>query len=67
MLEIHYTQDGTNEDIKTYEAAKDFVAAQYKEVPDLQDNFKVKKVLIDGKELQLTDATIGGLFNELNQ
>lgn len=65
MLEIHYAVVGDEERVKNYPDAKSFISAQLLEVPDLQDNFKVKKVLLDGKELQLPEATIGGLFNYL--
>lgn len=66
MLEIHYSIGDSNEQVKTYEKASDFVAAQYKEVPDLQDNYLVIKALIDGKEVQLEESSIGGLFTYLN-
>ncbi|KAF1301264.1 MULTISPECIES: DUF4649 family protein [Enterococcus] len=67
MLEIHYIVSDHAESIKTYPKASDFVAAQYKEVPDLQDNYPVTKVLIDGKEVLLENKTIGGLFDYLNR
>ncbi|PAB01438.1 hypothetical protein AKL21_04470 [Enterococcus canintestini] len=67
MLEIHYSIAGSQEEVKKYDKASDFVGAQYKEVPDLQDNYQVTKVLLDGKEIDLDDKTIGGLFNYLNK
>ncbi len=67
MLEIHYIPIGDEETVKTYDKASDFVAAQYKEVPDLQDNYHVTKALVDGKEIELSDKTIGGLFAYLNK
>ncbi|MGX6979932.1 hypothetical protein ACWN8V_11930 [Vagococcus elongatus] len=68
MLEIHYfsSKNDTQETIKTYQTSSDFLAAQYLEVPDLQDYFAVSKVLLDGEELKLEDKTILGLFNFLN-
>lgn len=66
MLEIHYTVNNNAEYVKTYEKASDFVAAQYKEVPDLQDNYTIVKVLLDGNELSLKEKTVGGLFDYLN-
>ena len=65
MLEIHYSVDTSDELVKIYDKASDFVTAQYKEVPDLQDNFHVNKVVIDGKEIQLKEPSIGGLFTYL--
>lgn len=67
MLEIHYVVAGSKEEVKKYDKASDFVGAQYKEVPDLQDNYHVAKVLLAGKEIELDDKTIGGLFNYLNK
>lgn len=67
MLEIHYVAAGNQELVKTYEKASDFIAKQYLEVPDLQDDYKVTKVSLDGKDLELPEKTIGGLFNVLNQ
>ncbi|KAF1291198.1 hypothetical protein BAU14_11110 [Enterococcus sp. CU9D] len=67
MLEIHYIPIGDEETVATYDKASDFVAAQYKEVPDLQDNYRVTKALVDGKEIELSDKTIAGLFAYLNK
>ncbi|MGY3749194.1 hypothetical protein [Vagococcus acidifermentans] len=69
MLEIHYlvSKNDSQESVKTYEKAADFIAAQYLEVPDLQDYYIVTNVLLDGKPLQLEEQTISGLFNKLNQ
>lgn len=69
MLEIHYlvTSNDTTESVKTYEKAADFVAAQLREVPDLEDYFHVTEALVDGKKLVLDEPTIYGLFNKLNQ
>lgn len=69
MLEIHYSsaKTDTHENVKTYPKASDFVAAQYKEVPDLQDYYVVHSATIDGQAIDLADQTILGLFNYLNQ
>ncbi|MGC6769838.1 hypothetical protein ACYSNR_12490 [Enterococcus sp. LJL128] len=69
MLEIHYllTSNDTSENVKIYEKAADFVAAQQREVPDLEDYYKVTQVLLDNQELPLEEATIFGLFNTLNK
>ncbi len=69
MLEIHYlvSKNDSQESVKTYEKAADFIAAQYLEVPDLQDYYIVTNALLDGKPLQLEEQTISGLFNKLNQ
>lgn len=69
MLEIHYlvTSNDTTESVKTYEKVADFVAAQLREVPDLEDYFHVTEALVDGKKLELDEPTIYGLFNKLNQ
>ncbi|MBL1224325.1 hypothetical protein IW510_04400 [Enterococcus sp. BWR-S5] len=69
MLEIHYlvTKDDTVESVKKYEKAADFVAAQQREVPDLEDYFHVTEALVDGEKLTLDEPTIYGLFNKLNQ
>lgn len=69
MLEIHYlvTTSDTVGSVKKYEKAADFVAAQQREVPDLEDYFHVTEALVDGKKLELAEPTIYGLFNALNQ
>lgn len=66
MLVITYELNGAEKE-KTYPAANDFVAAQLKEVPDLPDYYHVVKATVDGKELELSDKTISGLFNYLNK
>lgn len=66
MLEIHYIPVGGAEKVKTYETANDFLAAQYLEVPELQDNSHVTKVLLDGQAVELQDKTVAGLFDYLN-
>ncbi|MGL4697985.1 hypothetical protein [Enterococcus larvae] len=69
MLEIHYlvTSSDTVESVKIYEKAADFVAAQQREVPDLEDYFHVTEASVDGKKLELKEPTIYGLFSKLNQ
>lgn len=67
MLEIHYIPVGGAEKVKTYETANAFLAAQYLEVPELQDNAHLVKALLDGQAIQLQDQTIAGLFNYFNQ
>lgn len=66
MLEIHYVIGG-NEVIKTYDSPELFIASQYREVPDLEDYYPIIKATVAGEEVQLTDKTIGGLFNDLNK
>lgn len=65
MLVITYELNDSEKE-KTYSSANDFVAAQLKEVPDLPDYYHVVRATIDGKEVDLTDKTISGLFNYLN-
>ncbi|MGM0213241.1 hypothetical protein [Enterococcus sp. AZ109] len=66
MLKINYR---INEQMnnKTYPAAKDFIAAQLKEVPDLPDYYHVDEAWLDDRKIELTDATIAGLYNYLAQ
>lgn len=64
MLEIVYTDGGEPEEI-TYDSAKDFVANQQLEVPDLEDYYVVVEATIDGKPVELTDKTVFGLYNLL--
>ena len=66
MLAITYELNGSQKE-KTYTNANDFVAAQLKEVPDLPDYYHVVKATVEGKEIDLTDKTISGLFNYLNK
>ncbi|MBO1308510.1 hypothetical protein JZO70_20215 [Enterococcus sp. 669A] len=64
MLKINYrTNEQTNQ--KTYPAAKDFIAAQLKEVPDLADYYHVDEAWLDDQKIELTDSTIAGLYNYL--
>lgn len=65
MLVITYELNDLEKE-KTYNSANDFIAAQLKEVPDLPDYYHVQKATVDGKEIDLTDKTISGLFNYLN-
>ena len=66
MFIIHYLNNGT-ESKKEYPSVSDFVGAQYREVPDLQDYFQVVSATVDGKEIELQDKTIGGLFAYLTK
>jgi len=66
MLVITYELNEAEKE-KTYNSASDFVAAQFKEVPDLPDYYHVIKATVDGKEISLEDKTISGLFNYLNK
>ena len=66
MLVITYELNDSKKE-KTYTAANDFVAAQVKEVPDLPDYYRMVSATVDGKELNLSDKTISGLFNYLNK
>jgi hypothetical protein len=67
MLEIHYSKDGKKEEVATYDKAADFLAAQYLEVPPFAEYYHVSKATIDGKEVELAENTINGLFNALNK
>ncbi|MCY9807432.1 hypothetical protein OXT66_07785 [Lentilactobacillus senioris] len=64
MLEIVYTDGGEPAEIN-YASAKDFVANQQLEVPDLEDYYVVVDAAVDGKPIELTDKTIFGLYNFL--
>lgn len=66
MLVITYELNDSEKE-KTYASANDFVAAQLKEVPDLPDYYHVVNATVDGKEINLDDKTISGLFNYLNK
>ena len=66
MLVITYELNEAEKE-KTYNSASDFVAAQFKEVPDLPAYYHVIKATVDGKEISLEDKTISGLFNYLNK
>lgn len=66
MLVITYELNDSEKE-KTYASTNDFVAAQLKEVPDLPDYYHVVKATVDGKEINLDDKTISGLFNYLNK
>lgn len=66
MLVITYELNDSEKE-KTYTSANDFVAAQLKEVPDLPDYYHVVNATVDGKEINLDDKTISGLFNYLNK
>lgn len=68
MLEIQYSRDGLHfDEVATYKNGEAFLAAQYLEVPAFEDYYKISKVTLDGKAISLEDATMGGLFNYLNQ
>lgn len=64
MLVIKYKNNGA-ESTKEYQKVEEFIGAQYREVPDLQDYFQIVSVSIDGKEIELTDKTVSGLFSYL--
>ncbi|MGF7436816.1 hypothetical protein [Lentilactobacillus senioris] len=64
MLEIVYTDGGEPAEI-SYASAKDFVANQQLEVPDLEDYYVVVDATINGKPIELEDKTILGLYNFL--
>lgn len=51
---------------KEYQSVDDFLQGQFLEVPMLPDHYRVTKVILDDKELQLNNPTIEGLFNLLN-
>lgn len=66
MLTIHYrSNEQTNQ--RSYQSAKDFLAAQLREVPDLPDYYHVDEAWLDDQKLSLTDSTIAGLYNYLAQ
>ncbi|MGX7351855.1 hypothetical protein RU97_GL001273 [Enterococcus canis] len=66
MLVIHYQVAGEAV-VKEYAKVGDFVGAQLREVPDLQDYYIVTEATVDGQPVALSDKTIGGLFNVLNK
>ncbi|MBV7389580.1 MULTISPECIES: hypothetical protein [Enterococcus] len=66
MLIIYYFIDDTVTK-KAYQNAADFIGAQLKEVPDLEDYYRIDKVILADQELTLKNKTIGGLFDHLNK
>ena len=66
MLVIQYVSGQTSAE-KVYQKATEFVANQQLEVPDFEDYVQIKQVTLDDKPLTLTDATMRGLYNYLNQ
>lgn len=66
MLVIQYVSGQTSAE-KVYQKAAEFVANQQLEVPDFEDYVQIKQVTLDDKPLTLTDATMRGLYNYLNQ
>ena len=67
MLKISYKPSTDSKEMKKeYETVNDFLQGQYLEVPPLQDHFVVTTVTLDGKEIEMPDQTISGLFNYFN-
>ena len=67
LLKITYQQPmSKGQTTKEYQSVDDFLQGQFLEVPMLPDHYRVTKVIFDGKELQLNNPTIEGLFNILN-
>lgn len=64
MLEITY-KNGSSSSKISYNSVEDFIANQRLETPDLEDYYEITSVTIDGKELQLSDSTILGLYKQL--
>ncbi|MHC9533561.1 hypothetical protein ACVQ8P_07205 [Dellaglioa sp. BT-FLS60] len=63
MLVIDYVH---GEDLQaTYKTAAAFVAMMQLEVPEFEDYYVITKVTEAGKEIELSDKTMGGLFNYL--
>ncbi|HHC8503843.1 TPA: hypothetical protein ACN287_000327 [Enterococcus faecium] len=68
MLKISYKPSTDSKEMKKeYETVNDFLQGQYLEVPPLQDHFVVTTVTLDGKEIEMPDQTISGLFNYFNK
>lgn len=68
MLKISYKPSTDSKEMKKeYETVNDFLQWQYLEVPPLQDHFVVTTVTLDGKEIEMPDQTISGLFNYFNK
>ncbi|EHO52726.1 hypothetical protein [Lentilactobacillus kisonensis] len=65
MLKITYEDGGATETIQ-YDSAKDFMANQRLEVPDLEDYYKIQNVTLDGKPIDLDDKTIIGLYKHFD-
>ncbi|WP_283679144.1 hypothetical protein [Lentilactobacillus sp. Marseille-Q4993] len=66
MLDIKYN-DGHSDHTISYKSPQDFVANQQLEVPDLEDYYEIKSATVDGKTVDLTDSTISGLYNLLEE
>ncbi len=64
MLVIQYRNAGQIQE-KTYRSANEFVSAQYREVPDLEDYYEIIAVTLDGKAIEVPGKTIGDLFSVL--
>ncbi|WP_409021892.1 hypothetical protein ACE83Q_06315 [Dellaglioa sp. P0083] len=63
MLVINYIH---GEELQaTYKTAAAFVAMMELEVPEFEDYYEITKVIEAGKEIELSDKTMGGLFNLL--
>ncbi|WP_335621931.1 hypothetical protein [Lentilactobacillus curieae] len=65
MLEITY-KDGSSTSKITYNSVDDFIANQRLETPDLEDYYEIENATIDGKEVDLSDKTIMGLYKQLS-
>ncbi|MFV8211421.1 hypothetical protein ACMZ62_04685 [Streptococcus pluranimalium] len=69
MLNISfYRSDQGHPEMKEYASADHFVTAQLREVPDLQDFYKIISVSLEGKDLSdFQGKTIGQLFDYLDR
>ncbi|MDK1728526.1 hypothetical protein [Dellaglioa algida] len=63
MLVINYVHG--KELQATYKTAAAFVAMMELEVPEFEDYYEITKVTEDGTEIDISDKTMGGLFNYL--
>lgn len=67
MLEITYkTAQEANPEVKIFDNYEEFLQGQFLEVSVFPDHYIIVKAILDGKEIDLTDSTINGLFNYLN-
>lgn len=68
MLTVHYYLTKEAEQTAVYKTVDAFMTAQLKEVPDLQDNYLVSRVVLDGKELtHLAGQRISQVFAYLSK
>ncbi|MDR0297251.1 MAG: hypothetical protein LBI11_01135 [Streptococcaceae bacterium] len=65
-MKITYQMLNGTEGTRDFVSSDEFVMLQMREVPALEDNFKVIKLEIDGEVVDFTGSIID-LFNKFNQ